>query len=146
MRIRITEEQAKKLALLKEDVNPLEKFEAFCSAKGKELDNMYLGLINLSVDDIINRGENVKEFNNKLSDIESAIRNGSRMADIYVNNLPESNLDIRVDNARSSVLHKIDLLELISKDLENLQQSFHENRFKEVFKDVKPYDISDIQK
>lgn len=145
MKIKITEDQAKRLNLINEDVNPLTQFEAYCKDKAQVINNLYLKVTAISINEILHGQINMEEINNQLDLIEDSVRNGTKRAYQYIQNLPETDLDIRIDNAEDIVLNKLHALQLITMDLEKLQLSTEQHNTLTPFKDVKPMDISGIQ-
>ena len=146
MKIKITEDQAKRLNLINEDVNPLTQYEAFCKQMIEKVNKVYLHVTAISIAEILNNQVNMEEINSQLDKIESEVYNGSRRAYQYIANLPEdTDLDIRIDNANSLVMDKLTPLQLITMDLEKIQLSIEQHDITGPFKDVKPMDISDMQ-
>jgi hypothetical protein len=146
MKIKITEIQAKRLNLISEDIDQVLSFEQFCKTKLAEVNKWYVKIAGISIEEILHNEVNMEKINDYLNKIESDIRTENRKAYNYINNLPEDDLDIRIDRAEDTVLGKLTSLQLITMDLEKLQLSLESNKIKDMFKDVQPIDITDIQK
>lgn len=145
MKIKITEEQAKRLKLINEDINPLTQFEGFCKVKIQEVDKLYLQITSLSIYEILHNQFSMSELNKKIELIEEEVGRGNRRAYQYIHNLPDEDLDIRIDRATEAVNDKLTALQLITMDLEKLQLSTEQHNIMAPFKDVKPMDISSSQ-
>jgi hypothetical protein len=145
MKIKITEGQAKRLGLINENADPLVQYEQYCSQLVPVVEKMYQQVINITVDDLLNKRVNMEELNKKLDSIESAISDGSRKAYAFINNSPEEDLDVRIDKAHDLVMDKLTPLQLVTMDLERLQNSSEMHRLTEPFKHIKPLDITDMQ-
>jgi len=146
MKIKITEAQAKRLNLINEDNNPLAQFEKFCQLRLEHVNQLYLKVASLSINEILHNQVDISDINKELDKIEDAVRKGSRIAYQYINNRPESEeLDIRIDNAEFSVSQRLNALQLITMDLEQLQVSTEQHETTKPFHDVKPMDIGGTQ-
>ncbi len=147
MKIIITEEQAKRLNLINEDTNPLAQFEKFCQLRLEHVNQLYLKVSSITINEILNNQVDMSEINKELDKIEDAVRKGSRIAYQYINNRPESEegLDIRIDDAEFKVSQRLNALQLVTMDLEKLQVSIEQHDIAAPFHDVKPMDIGGIQ-
>lgn len=145
MKIKITEEQAKRFKLISEDTNPLSQFEQFCATKVQDVNKLYSKVISTSVNEILNGEVNLKDINNILDKIEGDVHTGYKRSYNYINSLPDEDLDVRIDRASDSVMSKLTVLQLLVMDLEKLQLSGQQHSITRLFKDVKPMDITDLQ-
>ena len=145
MKIKITENQALRLKLLSEEINPLTQFEYLCRVKLGEVNKWYTKISSISIGELLNNEVDMSHINSLLNKIEDEIRSGNRKAYAFIEHEQEEDLDLRIDNAESSVMDKLTVLQLISMDLEKLQISSEEHGFTNRFSDVKPMDISDTQ-
>lgn len=145
MKIKITENQAKRLKLISEDSNPLSQFEHFCAVKVQEVNKLYGKIINITIAEIAQNEVSMKAINGVLDKIDQEIHVGNKRTYDYINNLPDEDLDLRIDRASSSVMDKLTPLQLISMDLEKLQEAIQERNLLAPFKDLKPLDISGLQ-
>ena len=145
MKIKITEEQANRLKLLKEDLNPLITFEQFCKMKTDEINKMYTRVSNIVVAEILNGEINIEQIVTWMDSLELELGRRNSTAYDYIENLPEEDLDVRIDRAKSRLDDKIASLSLIVSPLEKLDDLVKEHNLTIVFSDVKPMDISDIQ-
>jgi hypothetical protein len=145
-RIKITEGQAKRLKLISENTDPLSSYEHFCKIKAQEVNRLYTRIINITIAEIISNEVNIDKLNEMLNKIESEVRIGSRRAYQYIKNMPEADLDLRIDNAEDMVTDKLTPLQLLTMDLEKLQNSIQESRLTKSFNDINPLDITGLQK
>ena len=145
MKIKITEDQAKRLKLISENANPLSQFELFCKSKIQEINKLYVNVTNLSVAEIINNDIEMASISGTLDKIESDLHVSNNRAYQYINTLPESDLDVRIDRAYDSVKDKLNSLQIIVMDLERLQLSSLDHSLTASFEDTKPKDITNIQ-
>lgn len=142
MKIRITEEQAKRIKLINEDTNPLTQFEHFCSLKIQEINKLYVRVINFNVAEIVNNEVNIGEISRVLSKMGTALYEANKVAYRYIETLPEEDLDLKIDNIYDAVTDKLTALELIIMDLETLQDKAEEHHLVKSFSDTKPLDIT----
>lgn len=145
MKVRITESQAKRLNFINEDTDMVSQFEQYCKVKVQELNNIYVKVSNLTIIDIFENSVNFGELYNYVSNIENKLLEAEKRTYDYINNLPENDLDIRIDNAYSSVGDKLTSIQLIIMDLEKLQNLNAEHKLKDSFNDIKPIDISSTE-
>lgn len=146
MKIKITEQQALRLKLVTEqDVNPLVQYEHFSEKMVGTVNKMYQQVSNIVLDDILNSRVNIEEINKALYSIEKAMHDGSQKAYNYINQLPESDLDIRIDNAYSRVMDKVNSLQLVTLDLQTIQETSLKHKIPNAFPEAKPLDITDMQ-
>jgi hypothetical protein len=145
MKVRITESQAKRLNFINEDTDMVSQFEQYCKVKVQELNNIYVKVSNLTIIDIFENSVNFGELYNYVSNIENKLLEAEKRTYDYINNLPENDLDIRIDNAYSSVGDKLTSIQLIIMELEKLQNLNAEHKLKDSFNDIKPIDISSTE-
>jgi hypothetical protein len=141
-KIKITESQAKRLKLINENADELARFEHFCKIKVDEINKVYTKVTNISVAEILNHEVNMVEINNILEKIDNELYIGNKKAYESINNLPESDLDVRIDKAYDKVHNKLTPLQIIVLDLEKLQLAAEQHDLTGPFNDVKPIDIS----
>ena len=144
MKIKITEEQAKRLKLIKENADPLTYFEQHCVKLIAEINKVYGKVININVAEILSGEVSISELSKHLDKIEDSLRVYEKKAYAYIETLPEEDLDVRIDDAYYKVNQKLTPLQLMVMDLERFQNSSEEHKLTEPFKDVKPMDISNI--
>jgi hypothetical protein len=145
MKIKITEAQAKRLGLINENIDPLSQYEEYCKKMVEKVNAIYRNVINITIDDLIHNTVNMEEINDELNNIESAVRSGSNKAYAYIQNLPEEDLDIRIDRASDLVNDRLTPLQLITMDLERLQSANTSHNYAKAFSDIKPLDITGMQ-
>jgi len=145
MKVRITETQAKRLNLINEDTDMVSQFEQYCKVKVQEVNNIYVKVSNLTIIDIFENSVNFGELYNYVNNIENKLLEAEKRTYDYINNLPDNDLDIRIDNAYSSVGDKLTSIQLIIMELEKLQNLNSEHKLKDSFNDVKPIDISSTE-
>jgi len=147
MRVKITEKQLKRIKeQLTEQVDKVVEFEQFCKDKVQEVNKIYSKVIGLSVAEIINKEVNISKIVNYVWELENTIIWGKKKeAENYIETLSDEeaeNLDLRIDNAYSFIVKKIDSLNLILEELDDLQKESEDNELLKSFSDVKPIDIS----
>lgn len=146
MKIKITETQAKRLNLLKEDMNPLTNFEQYCKVKGDELNKLYINLTSTAIIDVINGEVKIPILVEMLNDIEANLYKLNSAAYKFISNLPESDLDLRIDNAQDIIDQKMNSISLILNALGELNEMVDGIKLTQPFDDIKPIDISGLQK
>lgn len=142
MKLKISEEQARRLKLINENTNPLTQFEQHCTKLIAEINKVYSKVININVIEILNNEVSISDISKHLDKIEDSLRAYERKAYDYVNALPEQDLDAIIDDAYYKVNQKLTPLQLMVMDLERFQNSAEEHSLTEPFNDVKPLDIS----
>jgi hypothetical protein len=142
MKIKITEQQAKRLGFINENVDVLTQFEQLCRAKSQEMDKLYMKLTDLSVAEILNGEISFEEMESYVRNIEGKLMDANRKAYSYIENLPEEDLDLRIDNAFDKANGKIASIQLIIYGLRDLQNSSEEHNLTKDFANLKPIDIS----
>jgi hypothetical protein len=147
MRVKITEKQLKRIKeQLTEQVDKVFEFEQFCKDKVQEVNRIYSKVIGLSVAEIINKEVNISKIVNYVWELENTIIWGKKKeAENYIETLSDEeaeNLDLRIDNAYSFIVKKIDSLNQILEELDDLQKESEDNELLKSFSDVKPIDIS----
>jgi hypothetical protein len=127
MKIKITEKQALRLNLIKEDfpLNPLTNFESYCNSKLQFINTQYLKITHMAVADILEGQINFEELYNILDAIDSEASTLNNRAYDYIEHLPEDNLD--------SLIILVNYLGKIQEDGEVLNKQFSE---------LKPLDIT----
>ena len=145
MKIKITENQALRLNLLNENLNPLTQFENLCMIKIREVNKLFLKVTSISIGEILNNEIDISKINFELNKIEDDIRISNRKAYAFIDGLTEEDLDVRIDRADSNVINRLTSLQLITMDLETLQISAEEHKIIEQFGDVNPIDITNSQ-
>jgi hypothetical protein len=147
MRVKITEKQLKRIKeQLTEQVDKVVEFEQFCKDKVQEVNKIYSKVIGLSVAEIINNEVNISKIVNYVWELENTLIWGKKKeADNYIETLSDKeaeNLDLRIDDAYSFIVKKIDSLNLILEGLDDLQKESEETELLKSFSDVKPIDIN----
>jgi hypothetical protein len=146
MKIKITEDQARRLKLITENSDVLLQFEELCKAKIQEINTLYNRVTSYSIYEILHKEIDMAGIYEILDKIENEVNHGNRKAYSFIKNSSESDLDIRIDNAHDRVTNKLTPLQIIVMDLEKLQLSTEEHDLTNAFKDIKPIDITDYQK
>ena len=131
MRVKITEKQLKRIKeQLTEQVDKVVEFEQFCKDKVQEVNKIYSKVIGLSVAEIINNEVNISKIVNYVWELENTLIWGKKKeADNYIETLSDKeaeNLDLRIDDAYSFIVKKIDSLNLILEGLDDLQKESEE--------------------
>jgi len=142
MKIKITEQQAKRLGFINENVDVLTQFEQLCRAKSQEMDKLYMKLTDLSVAEILNGEVSFEEMESYVRNIEGKLMDANRKAYSYIENLPEEDLDLRIDDAFDKANGKIASIQLIIYGLRDLQDSSEEHNLTKDFANLKPIEIS----
>ena len=147
MRVKITEKQLKRIKeQLTEQVDKVVEFEQFCKDKVQEVNKIYSKVIGLSVAEIINNEVNISKIVNYVWELENTLIWGKKKeADNYIETLSDKEaekLDLRIDDAYSFIVKKIDSLNLILEGLDDLQKESEETELLKSFSDVKPIDIN----
>jgi Na+-transporting NADH:ubiquinone oxidoreductase subunit NqrC len=142
MKIKITEQQAKRLRLIKEDIDVLSQFEQLCKVNSQEMDKLYMKLSDLSVAEILNNEVSLEEMESYVRNIEAKLMDANRKAYSYIENLPEEDLDLRIDNAFDKANGKVSSIQLIIYGLKDLQNSAEEHNLTKDFANLKPIDIT----
>lgn len=137
MKIKITEDQAKRLGLINENLDPLSQYEMYCKSMVKKVNAIYHKVIRITINDLVHNKVNMEEINQQLDAIDSAISDGSRKAYAYIETLPEENLDLRIDRAHDLVNDRLTPLQLITMDLEKLQAANTSHNYVKAFSDMK---------
>jgi Na+-transporting NADH:ubiquinone oxidoreductase subunit NqrC len=106
------------------------------------MDKLYMKLTNLSVAEILDDEVSFEEMESYVRNIEGKLVDANRKAYNYIENLPEDNLDLRIDNAFEKVNGKVAVIQLIIFGLKDLQSSSEKHNFKKDFDNLKPIDIS----
>lgn len=142
MKIKITEQQAKRLRIIKEDIDVLSQFEQLCKVNSQEMDKLYMKLSDLSVAEILNNEVSLEEMESYVRNIEAKLMDANRKAYSYIENLPEEDLDLRIDNAFDKANGKVSSIQLIIYGLKDLQNSAEEHNLTKDFANLKPIDIT----
>lgn len=142
MKIKITEQQAKRLRIINEDIDVLSQFEQLCKVNSQEMDKLYMKLSDLSVAEILNNEVSFEEMESYVRNIEAKLMDANRKAYSYIENLPEEDLDLRIDNAFDKANGKISSIQLIIYGLKDLQNSSEEHNLTKDFENLKPIEVS----
>lgn len=142
MKIKITEQQAKRLRIINEDIDVLSQFEQLCKVNSQEMDKLYMKLSDLSVAEILNNEVSFEEMESYVRNIEAKLMDANRKAYSYIENLPDENLDLRIDNAFDKANGKISSIQLIIYGLKDLQNSAEEHNLTKDFENLKPIEVS----
>lgn len=142
MKIKITEQQAKRLRIINEDIDVLSQFEQLCKVNSQEMDKLYMKLSDLSVAEILNNEVSLEEMESYVRNIEAKLMDANRKAYSYIENLPDENLDLRIDNAFDKANGKISSIQLIIYGLKDLQNSSEEHNLTKDFENLKPIEVS----
>lgn len=142
MKIKITEQQAKRLRIINEDIDVLSQFEQLCRVNSQEMDKLYMKLSDLSVAEILNNEVSFEEMESYVRNIEAKLMDANRKAYSYIENLPEEDLDLRIDNAFDKANGKISSIQLIIYGLKDLQNSAEEHNLTKDFENLKPIEVS----
>lgn len=145
MKIKITEAQARRLNLLKESNDPVARIEQYVKIKSEVVNNLYDKIVNLSVYELLTGNINFNADARMLMLITDEVRILSKQAYSYINNLPDDNLDQRIDDAQYFLDNKIDSLQLIISSIERVYEMEDEHKVTQFFKNSGPMDITDIQ-
>lgn len=140
MKIKITEDQAKRLKLV-EGLDPVSQFEQLCRNKSIEIDRLFNKVSGISIAEIIGKEVNLEDINKVLDRIESEISAGNRKAFAFVGGIEDNGLDARIDKADDSVVSKLTSLQLLTMDLEKVQLSIEQHGIGQAFANIKNIEI-----
>lgn len=132
MKIKITEDQAKRLKLV-ESLDPVSEFEQLCKIKSVEVERLFKKISYFSISQIINKVVDMAQINHKLDAIESEISLGNRKAFAHIGGLEDNGLDARIDKADDLITSKLNTLQLLTMDLEKLQLSSEQHGITKAF-------------
>ncbi len=141
----ITESQFEKVRFLKENTDIIAKFEALCNKNIAELNKLYSKVTNISISEIIEGRVNIDGITQYLNNLEDNLNKANNTAYSVINNLPDADLDLKIDAAHSRVSDKISSLNLILLSLEQIQKYEKEHKLSKSFGDVQPIDITGTQ-
>ena len=143
MKIKITEEQANRLNLLKEDINPIDKLKQYVNIKLDIVNNLYNKLINLSVYELLTEKIDFNQIDRMLMNMEDEIHVLIRQAYSYIDDLPDEGLDIIIDRTEEKLNNKISSIHLLISGIEKIPDLEDEYKITKDFNS--PLDITDIQ-
>lgn len=149
MKIKITEAQAKRLKLIKENSNIIEQFEMLCKNKSEELNKIFFNITNFSILEILEPEFNSEQIYSNVSEIERTINAMEDKLISFSETLPEDQIkkiDSLITNYTSSLFNKINSIHLILMELEKVHELSIEHKPLSLFPNNKPIDISNIQK
>ena len=125
MKIIITEQQARRLKILKEDINPLERVIQYSKLKIDDINKIYREVIKLSIEDVMNPNFNAEIFTDPLDIIYTEIHKLNTAALHYVNSTPDEGDDVILNNAERAINDKIfyikDILNELKDEAEELK-------------------------
>jgi len=110
MKIRITEDQAKRLNI-GQPSNPLESFKKGCEIANKQLNHVFLIVSTYTNDEILNGELDVHAYEMKVFGISDDVHVLYMGAYDYLDTLPENELDRVIDDLKDSVDKKLMFLE-----------------------------------
>jgi len=145
MRIKITEEQAKRLNILTEDSYPIVNLEQFVKLKMDIVDAFFSKLINLSISDVLNDDGKLQVIKDRVEIMDKALSDHYVRAVRYIENLPDNPEDeellTRCEDAKHEISNKLQtLIDLISS-LEKLSEESKNQEYFKFFKDSGPMEI-----
>lgn len=141
MKIKITENQAKRLKLINEETDIISQLEQFSKIKSQEINNIFLKLSETTINEIIGGSVNLPELSKHLDNIDSGLYAANKKAYAFIETLPDENLDLRIDRAFSSLNLKLTSVNMIVNELKKLSDILAEHNVKDVFKEAKPIEI-----
>lgn len=145
MKIKITEDQAKRLNLLKENNNPIDKLKQYVNIKSNIVDNLYNKLINLSVYELLTEKIDFNQIDRMLMIMEDEIHVLIRQGYSYIEDLPDEGLDRVIDETEEILNGKISSIHLLISVIEKVPDLEDEYRITKDFSGNNPLDITDIQ-
>lgn len=133
-RIIITEDQAKRLNLINEDVNPLTVLERISNVRTPEMDSLYVKLSKITIEALIKNSLDVPNLQRYIDHkIETELDNAYSNAYDYSSSSSDD-LTERIDLAYYPLKRKINAIQLILGGLEKFQSSMSDGKVSKTFK------------
>ena len=141
MKIKITENQFKKIKLIMENEEPLAKFKQLCAEKAAELDKIYSKITFESVGDILAMNLNIKSISKMVDNIEDFMYKAKRQYMSIYGVDDEGQIEEAIDDMADVVKDKASSLTLILDKLDDIQNYQEEFNLTAQFKNIKPLEI-----
>jgi len=144
-KIIITEDQAKRLNILSDKGNPIEKIVQFSEIKTDVLNNLFNDIVNNSTLVDANKFD-FKKIDEQISNIYDELMVLEKNATSYINDMSDEEFngeDVIVDEAVSNVKEKLYIIKEIITALGDLAKIFKEENVFDKFKVNTPLDITD---
>ena len=145
MKIKITEDQAKRLNVLKENINPIENLKHYVKIKSGIVDNLYNKLVNLSVYELLTEKIDFNQIDRMLMVMEDEIHVLIRQSYSYIEDLPDEGLDRVIDKTEEELNGKISSIHLLISVIEKVPDLEDEYKITKDFINNGPLDITNIQ-
>ena len=145
MRIKITESQAEKLKLIKENVTPIDTFNQFCIKLNTELNKVYTKIISMSVEEVMQNKETIDRLVDLISSYEDKLYSEQNKAYSYIENMPDDGSDALIDKMYDKPSDKLTSISLILTNLSKIADITEEHNLNKSFDDNKPIDITSNQ-
>jgi Fe2+ or Zn2+ uptake regulation protein len=145
MKIKITENQAKRLNVLKENINPIENLKQYVKIKSGIVDNLYNKLVNLSVYELLTEKIDFNQIDRMLMVMEDEIHVLIRQSYSYIEDLPDEGLDRIIDETEEELNGKISSIHLLISVIEKVPDLEDEYKITKDFINNGPLDITGIQ-
>lgn len=149
MKLKITNEQAKRLNLISEQVDDIIKFEEICKKQIEEVNKFFVMITNMYVFDLISQSADntLRTYYNELDKIDTVLYNQSTRLSSIIDGMENEderyNLQDRVDSAYFPILKKINALHSLIDELKKVSElsEYKEDGILDIFKDVKSMNI-----
>ena len=148
MKIKLTEDQARRLDILNKDNNPVVTLQEFVKMKIPVINKIYSKVTQLTISDILNHdmSDDLKVFNDdldKMDDKVSSLRTGAyNYLESMSDDEYEQGMDVIVDDAYEMLYNKISALQFIFLHLGHLNDLNPTHGVLDKFKDNEPLDIT----
>jgi len=149
MKLKITNEQAKRLNLINEQVDDIIKFEELCKKQIEEVYKFFVKITNMYVIDLIEQGADntLKTYYDAIDKIDTVLYNQSTRLSNIIDKLDNEDerysLQDRVDSAYYPILKKVNGLHELIDSLRKVSElsEYKEDGLLDIFKDVKSMNI-----
>jgi hypothetical protein len=135
MKIRLTEEQAKRLNILKEADNPYDRALEYSKDASTKLNMVFNKLKDITIIELLENTPNLDGLSNIVADIELRMNELYRMGYKHIEDIDEEGLDANLDDAQRIVSDKSLALRVMISQLEKLVDEHMEFSMTEPFKD-----------
>ena len=144
-KIIITESQAKRLQILDDKGNPVDKIVQYSKIKTDILNELFNNVVNNSTLLDANKFD-FKKLDDQISNIYDELISLEKEATTYVNDMSDAEFDgedVIIDDAVSDVEEKLLILKEIVSTLGDLAKLFKDEKVFEKFKVETPLDVTD---
>jgi len=149
MKLKITNEQAKRLSLINEQLDDIIKFEDLCKKQMEEVNKIFVQITNMYVIELIEQGgdNTLKNYYNTLDKIDTTLYNQSNRLSNTISTMEDEDemdrLQDRVDSAYFPILKKVNALHKLIDSLRAVSDlsDSGEDSMLDIFKDIKSMNI-----